>query len=253
MFKDKDEDKKSEYPVATISSFHIVSPVEADKEHSGYVILSKKEDKEEKTLYVEPAIFEKYALTQKYIPINAEDIRKKVKESLYEFKHAWLQFGTAILVVNKSKLYIAWGFKNFEDYCEEELKLHQSTVHEIMASTLFLSQRNPELYKRLMAGQDGKKEIPSYHSIYLISKKQTKLGEERFAELFAQVMDGKISSMDLQKKLRDLFGTKEPTLTPEAIASNYEKWYEALKKASLSEDILHKAEELLELLKATTK
>ncbi len=247
--------KKDEYHASNFTHLEIVNPTDSkvDPQYGKYVALSRKDGREEIIYYIEPSTFEEYVLAQKYTPANTKEIRDNVLENLAKLKWAWVQFGTSVLAVSKSRLYRVWGFTNFEHYCEQELQLHQSTVHELMASTLFLSHQNPELYKRLIGGQGKEIEkLPSYHSIYLLSKKQKKLEEqELFVELLTQVMDGKISSRDLQAKLREIFGAKETTPTLASIASNYEKWFEALKKTDLSKDILQKAEELRGLLKET--
>lgn len=244
---------KDQFPADGFRGLEIINPTDSkvDPKYERYVTLSKKEGREETLYYIEPSTFEDYVLSQKYTPANSDEIRENVRQSLNQLKQAWVQFGTAILVVSKSHIYRAWGFTNFKDYCEQELKLHQSTVHELMGSTLFLSHQKPELYKRLMGGQSKEIEkLPSYHSIYLLAKKQKKLEEqELFVELLSQVMDGKLSSRDLQAKLREIFGAKETSPTPEILAAHYAKWYELLQKADLSKDVLRKAEELMELLK----
>jgi len=247
--------KKDEYHAANFSHLEIVNPTDdkVDPKYDKYVALVKKEGRMETVIYVAPSTFEEYVLSQKYTPANSQKIREKVLESLYEFKHAWVQLGIYILAVSRSRLYLTWGFKTFNEYCDKELKLHQSTVHEIMDSTIFLCQKDPELFQRLMTGKSQSviEELPAYHSIYLLSKKQKNLGEEKFTELFTQVMNGQISSSELQKKLREIFGSKESAPTLDSLATNYKKWHENLIKAKPSEEILKKAGELLNLLQTS--
>lgn len=244
--------KRDQYPIGSIPSCQLVSPTnsEVDKKYSKYAILSNGTGTDKTLYYVKPGNFEDVLLRENLTPANTIEIREGVQKSLANFKKAWLVFGTAVAVVNKSRIYRVWGFATFDDYCVQELKLHQSTVHEIINSTLFLSQENPDLYHTFISKTSTTTEqLPSYHSLYLLASKRTKLGKERFADLLQKVINGEISSRDLQENVKNIEGSSKRSETPSYVIKNYERWYERLSKVNLTPEIGAKAAELLNLLK----
>jgi hypothetical protein len=244
--------ERDEYPISAIKNCDLASPTDSgvDKKYSKYAILSKGEGDSKTFYYVKPENFEDILINKKLTPANTAEIRQGIKDSLANLKKAWLMFGTAVAAVHKSRIYRVWGYETFDDYCAQELQMHQSTVHEIIKSTIFLSQEKPDLYRAFIAGKnEAIEQLPSYHSLYLLAAKEVKLGKERFTDLLQKVMDGQISSRDLQENIKDIEGKPKRNSTPSYLIKNYEGWYERLKKIGLSPEIITKAEELLTLLK----
>lgn len=209
------------------------------------IVLQKQEEKE--VYYITPSDIEQFLKNKELFPDNIKDIREKVHRSLQNLKRAWVEFGASVIIVQRSKIFKEWGYETFATYCENELRLKKATIYEIINSTLFLIQKSPELYDSIMSSEADFTKLPSYHSIYLIAKKEKKITTKKALELYKSVIEGKLSTMDLTIKLQKLCGTKKPSID---LVKRYQSWYESLKNGNFSEEIIEKAKELNELLEA---
>lgn len=197
--------------------------------------------------YITPSDIEKYLLKTELPSDNIQDIREKVHRSLQNLKRAWVEFGASVIIVQRSKAFKKWGYETFALYCENELKLKKSTIYEIIDSTLFLIQKSPDIYNGIMSGESDITQLPSYHSIYLIAKKEKRITTKKALELYKSVMGGELSTMDLTDKLRKLCGKEKTSVD---LVKRYQSWYKSLKNRKFSKEIMNKAEELNKLLEA---
>lgn len=204
------------------------------------------------TYYIQPGQYQKHVLDKNEIPEEAEKIRRNVLDSLQEFKKAWVKFGTAVIAVSSTRLFFAWGYKTFKEYCENELQLHESAVYEIMKSTKFLIQERRELYDNLMAdNKKALKELPSYRSIYLIIRHKKQLEEKRkFKILLDGLLEGNYTVASLDEEIRKILGKQKKALTREDILAHYQKVCDEMRELGISDDILSDALAVLEKMKA---
>lgn len=209
------------------------------------IVLQKQEEKE--VYSITPSDIEQFLKNKELSPNNIQDIKEKINRSLQNLKKAWVEFGASVIIVQRSKIFKEWGYETFASYCENELRLKKATIYEIIGSTLFLIQRRPETYEKLMSGKEDLSKLPSYHSIYLIAKKEKKITTKKAQELYDSIVEGKLSTMNLPDKLRKLCGEKKPSVD---LVKRYQSWYESLKNGNFSEEIIEKAKELNELLEA---
>jgi hypothetical protein len=239
------DNKPDKFPVSAINDVKIAIPVEI--EGSEYVAITLKDS----TYYVRPSTFQKYVLNKSLTPKDADNVRKEVKECVQEVKRAWIKLGTAVLSVHTPRLYLDWGHKSFEDYCENELKLHQSTIYQIMTSTLFLMRDQPDVYQKLMEGEKKIWEtLPSYHAIYLLEKKRKRLQDKgRYEELHEQIFQQGMSTRELAKELHKILGvsTAQPSLP--TLVKSYARLCKQMQKLKVDKEVLEKALEVLERLK----
>lgn len=151
-----------------------------------------------KKRYASPQAFRNKVSDNKIL----EHINHVVRDNMKEFKRAWVKLGTSIMLVKLTGSYKITKNKTFEDFCKNELNLHRATVYEIIASTFFLIEEKRDLYDSLISGEiDDDQYLPSYHSVYLLSKNRKKL-KEKYVDILDNVFKGKCSTAELQELLR---------------------------------------------------
>jgi hypothetical protein len=248
-YEEKNEEKKTQLPINSMKDIKITDPTKIASGHLGDVVLTQREGDKSVIFYVRPSDFEKYVVTQKLTPKDAERVRQEVLKNLRDFRQSWVKFGAAILSVHVPRLYLAWGFKSFPDYCEQELKLHFSTLYQIMASTLFLMKNQPEFYRELMAGKaEAYENLPSYHALYLLDKKRKCLEDKgKFDDLQEQLLKKGLSTRDLAKKLHEILGESKPSLT--VLVSRFAALCKQMPKLQVPQDVVKEAFVLLGKLK----
>ncbi|MEW6571356.1 MAG: hypothetical protein AB1390_09315 [Nitrospirota bacterium] len=245
--------KEAEFPITALCEFTIVNSASIPLEYSDYVVLSKKEGKEQRLIYVEPSVFEKHILKQDCYTLNdAERVRQDVLSSLHELKSAWVKLGTAVMSVQIPRLYLKFGYETFEEYCEKELKLHRTTVYEIINSTLLIMRHKPEVYTQLMKEKkQADKALPSYHSLAMLKKKQKQLEKSgKFTDLLDQLLNEGLSTRDLETKIKEVLGKGEKKLSLKDMSKRYEALYLSLKAMEdVPESLVEAASGLAEELK----
>jgi hypothetical protein len=241
--------EKTEVPISVVKNAELTPPAEMERNYFGYVGISRREENEQVNYYLRPANFQKYVLEKNITLEDAQRVRREVLNHLNDLKRAWVKLGTAVISVHIPRLYLAWGFKTFEQYCEQELKLNYSTVYQIMNSTLFLMRDKPEIYRSLMAG-DRESYVPSYLSLYLLKKKRKRLEEKgKFTELLEMVVSQGLSTRELQRKLKEVLGEKRKKLSLKGVIKSYFSLCKAMQKLKIAEEVVKEAEGVLEKLK----
>lgn len=241
--------EKTTFPVAAIHDVKIARPVEINGK--SYVAITS----DDSIYYVRPAIFQEYVVDTKLTPEDAKRVRQEVVKNVQEVKRAWVKLGTAVLSVHTPRLYFAWGYNTFEEYCEKELKIHFSTIYQVMASTLFLMRDQPDIYQSLMEGEKQVADaLPSYHAIYLLEKKRAKLQKKKkYEELRKQLFEHGLSTRDFAKKLHEILGKgKEkpaPKISLNALVKSYAVLCKQMGQLKVRQDVLKEAREVLEKLK----
>lgn len=242
------EGEKSTFPVSAIHDVKIARPIEIEGESFVAITMG------DSIYYVRPVIFQRYVLDKQLTPEDANRVREDVKKNVEDVKRAWVQLGTAVLSVHTPRLYLAWGYKTFNEYCEKELKVHFSTIYQVMTSTLFLMRDQPEIYQSLM---DGEKKVtdalPSYHAIYLLEKKRKRLDKNKYEGLRKQLFEHGLSTRDLAKKLHEILGEGKakpsPKISLTALVKSYTVLCKQMQQLRVGQDVLKEARDVLEKLK----
>ena len=232
-------------PLETVKKGEIIDPADIDSQYVGLTGISVGGER----YYIQPAQFQKHVL--KDFPEESEKIRQGVLNCLQELKVAWVKFGTAVIAVSNTRLFLAWGYNSFKYYCDGELRLKESAVYEITKTTKFLMQEQREVYERLMKGEkEALKTLPSYRSIYLLIRNKKQLEEkEKFNEMLDGLLQGGVTVAALQKEIRRILGKEKKEITKEDILKHFQKVCEEMKEFGVSEKILSETQTVIEKLK----
>jgi hypothetical protein len=251
IFKGKKDELPTDLAIKSVASGTFdASQMDANKPELVPIVVQK--EKEEPTCYyMKPDDFEKYIVESKKRPENLAAINEEAMKNLLELKKVWLKFGASILAVHTLRSY-RLECDTFEEFCDKKLKLHQSTVYEIMNTTLFLMQNRQEVYKKILDGSaKAEDSLPSYRALYLVSQKKKQLTKKgKFDELVDQLLKEKLSVNTVKDRLRDiLVKGQDKKITRETVVKHYEKVCEELAQIKASKEILKAAKAILDKLK----
>lgn len=229
----------------TVKKGEIIDPADIDSQYVGLTGISVGGEK----YYIQPAQFQKHVLME--FPEEAEKIRQGVLASLQELKMAWVKFGTAVIAVNSTRLFLTWGYNSFKAYCDGELQLRESAVYEIIKTTKFLMREQREVYDRLINGEKkALKTLPSYRSLYLLIRNKKQLEEkEKFQDLLESLLQGKYTVAALEDEIRKILGKKMKGLSREDILAHFKKICDEMKEFGIAEEVLDEALAVLEKMK----
>jgi hypothetical protein len=74
--------------------------------------------------------------------------RYEVLEVARRFKTSWVDLGEKLWKVRNERLFEAWGFAKFDDYCRDEIRIKPRTAAKLTASYGFLQKEEPAVLKR---------------------------------------------------------------------------------------------------------
>ena len=77
-----------------------------------------------------------------------ESYRDQTARVSKEFKTTWVRFGEFLTRVATEKLYLEWGYSNFEEYCKVELKIKKSTAIKLTNAYFFVTKEEPDLKEK---------------------------------------------------------------------------------------------------------
>ncbi len=180
---------------------------------------------------------------------GGDDLRLYAAESVFKFKHSWIETADALVQVRDMGAYRRWGYDNFLTYCEGELGLKRALVDKLTVSYSALREYVPD---RLTGEDDAP--IPSYQALDYYSRA---VGAPRFdgsdpvdspseplsPELSGQLYAAVFEECSTHKQLKERF---EPLLRPKSTA---EEEREAVQKVLSTAKRLHEQLEEVGALK----
>ena len=130
--------------------------------------------------------------------------RYGVLSAALEFKSSWVRLGEELIQVRTSQLFSEWGYKNFNDYCKDELRITSETAAKLCRSFLYLSENQPALTSP--PAQDAPPQlVPDYRSVDLLArmKDNDQVPEPIYRDLSQATFDQDLGVNELRKRLRE--------------------------------------------------
>lgn len=133
--------------------------------------------------------------------------RYETLEVARRFKTSWVELGERLFQVLRKKLFAAWGFDSFEDYCSQEIRIKPKTAEKLTASFGFLKEQEPAVLRR-----DGlERPFPDLEAVELIRKarEENQLDEESYQRIKAMALD-EAPLNALRREVREALPPREP-------------------------------------------
>ncbi len=146
--------------------------------------------------------------TTKEIDFNS--YRMQLVQSAKVFKSNWIQFGEHLTKVASDKLYQEWGFKNFEDYCREEIRIKKPTAIKLTNAYFFMTKEDPEIFKH-----SNLHKTLDFDAVAVLQKAKSddNCSPEIYSELRSSALDKGQSGPTLARKFKKMI--QEETQTPD--------------------------------------
>ncbi len=146
--------------------------------------------------------------------------RYDVLSAALEFKASWVELGEQLTTVRTSSLWREWGFKTFNDYCKDEIRITSETAAKLCRSFLYLSETQPALVQETPSGQPPPR-VPDYRTVDLLAKMKDneQVPEPVYRDLSQATFDEDLAVNELRKRLREeapqAFATRAKPSKPE--------------------------------------
>ncbi len=105
-----------------------------------------------------------------HMPPPSEDLRVHIASHAKNFKLSWVQLGQGLYAVWRDKLYSAWGFEKFEDYCVRELGLKKPLALKLVKTYFFVEQDEPMYLKKEFSKGKEASVVPGYESLDVLRR-----------------------------------------------------------------------------------
>lgn len=140
--------------------------------------------------------------------LSPSDPRYQVLEAALAFKASWVILAEHLNNVLANKMHLAWGYKDFGDYCKKEVRVTSATAKKMVKSYQWIDQEAPELIERTTEGQwKPVREIPDYRTLGVLADARKALEADRvdsksYHELKESALSGSVSPSELRKELK---------------------------------------------------
>ena len=101
---------------------------------------------------------------------QSENLRVHLAAHAKDFKLSWVLLGQGLYSVWRDKLYTAWGFDKFEDYCVRELGLKKPLALKLVKTYFFVEQDEPMYLKKEFSESREASVVPGYESLDVLRR-----------------------------------------------------------------------------------
>ncbi len=112
--------------------------------------------------------------------LDPESQRMRLIESAIRFKSNWVEFGEFLTKVAAEKQFEEWGYKKFEDYCWNELRIKRNTAMKLTNAYFFMSHQEPEIFQ-----QSKSTKLPDLDTVGVLQKAKSDIAcsDEMYEEI----------------------------------------------------------------------
>ena len=133
--------------------------------------------------------------------------RYEVLDKAKRFKSSWVELGEKLLEVSSKGRFRDWGYKDFEEYCVQEIRIKRGTAEKLTMAYRFMEKEEPQL----LSTREELKPLPDYRSIDLLRKAKEEKGfsEEEYGDLRKSVVEEERSHPTVLKKYKEVAALRE--------------------------------------------
>ncbi|MBU2512547.1 hypothetical protein KJ966_14520 [bacterium] len=142
--------------------------------------------------------------------VDLNSYRTQLVQSAKVFKSNWIQFGEHLTKVASDKLYQEWGFKSFEDYCREEIRIKKLTAMKLTNAYFFMTKEDPEIFKH--SNLQNNLDLDAV-AVLQKAKSDDNCSPDFYSELRSSALDKGQSGPSLARKFKKMI--QEETQTPD--------------------------------------
>lgn len=127
--------------------------------------------------------------------------RYRVLETAKRFKSSWVELGEKLMEVNSHGAYREWGYKSFDEYCVQEIRIKRPTAEKLTMAYRYMEKEEPGL----LARRDELKPLPDYRSVDLLrrAKEEKGFSDEEYAGLRKSIVEEERSHPTVLKQFKE--------------------------------------------------
>ena len=133
--------------------------------------------------------------------LDSGGYRKQLVEAAKVFKSNWVQFGELLTKVASDKLYESWGYKNFETYCQKEIRIKRNTAIKLTNAYFFMTTEDPDIFKR--SASNGNLDLDAVNFL-IKAKNDENCSPDIYEELKESALEQGQSGTSLARKFKKL-------------------------------------------------
>lgn len=142
------------------------------------------------------------AMAKKASELEPGSLRHRVLQTAQRFKTSWVELGSLLVRVRNEGAWEEWGFKTFEDYCSEELRIKRQTAMKLTNSYAFLARHEKTLFdteKPPAPEQDA----PPFEVVSVLAgaEQRGQLSDKDYKELRERIWDEEEKPTEIVKEL----------------------------------------------------
>jgi len=146
--------------------------------------------------------------------LKSDAARDNVLRATRNFKNSWRDLAQALQVVWKEKLYLNWGYENFDQYSAKEVHVRKHTAMKLINSHMFLEKE--ALFLPRESGEDDPRKItPTFEMANALRRAKKNLSDDDYEKVKKELMDEGKEVKEVKKGLSALIMKQRKSVNPE--------------------------------------
>jgi hypothetical protein len=156
---------------------------------------------------------------------QSENLRVHLAAHAKDFKLSWVLLGQGLYSVWRDKLYSAWGFDKFEDYCVRELGLKKPLALKLVKTYFFVEQDEPMYLKKEFSKDKEAPLVPGYESLDVLRRARglKELTREDYTKLRKDIFEKGKDAAVVRKDLTTIIKERKKIDPDEAREGRHEQ------------------------------
>jgi len=146
--------------------------------------------------------------------LNSEAARDDVLRATRDFKNSWRNLARTLQVVWKEKLYLNWGYENFDRYTAQEVHIRKHTAMKLMRSHMFL-ERETLRVEQADGESNPRKIAPTLEMVNALQRAKKSLSDEDYEKVKKELIDEGKEVKEVKKSLSALIMKQRKEIDPE--------------------------------------
>lgn len=157
---------------------------------------------------MEPKVYELKKAKEQVIPADLdmrdEIVRNRVIQATQDFKTSWRNLAAALYTVWKDKLYLKWGYDDFDQYTSKEVNIRRNTAMKLINSYAFLKKEEPLCLDEGGDQDLSRKNAPSFEIVNTLQRARKSLDDNDYKKVRTELLTEGRGLNEVKKDLTQL-------------------------------------------------
>lgn len=135
-------------------------------------------------------------------------LRKDVLELTADLRTKWLALGAKLAEVRDKHEWISWGYSDWDDYCERELRMKRAAANAMIDAYGWMRDHHPEVVAvqapKWLPDMRAVKELMAAERKLIYAGVDSATASDRVKEVEAKIIGGELDEKEARKAAREL-------------------------------------------------